>query len=162
MRRAKLLCVLALSLAAACSFAAQPFACARALYPADLESVIGTANASIDGFHDAVSSMSIDKSSATAGSVGAAMMAGAVAQEVAATAEGLRQLTLLRNQLSASGREVALQHLDMAMKDASARLVRVSETYGKVAAMSADPQIKSLAEAARVSAKETARLWSCE
>lgn len=143
--------------------AAPTFACARSLSSADLDTAIVTAKQAVDGFQDALGSMVIERTATSATNVGSAMMAGAMANEVAAVASGLRQMVNLRNQLSAgAGREVALMQLELAMAEAGERVSKVAESYGKVEAKSTDERTRSLAANARQFTLGLAQRWSCE
>ena len=163
MRFGKVILIAALALTSAAASADPLFNCARGLYVADIEATIAQANQTVDDFHDAVAKLDIDKSSTTVATIGAAMMGGAMANEVAAAAEGLRQMAYLRNQFTTSnGRDVILQRLELAMKEASERIQRVSESYGKVQLMASEPEIKALAAAARDFSLKVSSAWSCK
>ncbi|WP_404666797.1 hypothetical protein [Roseateles asaccharophilus] len=122
-----------------------------------------SAKQTVDGFHDAVNGMVIERSATSAANVGSAMMSGAMANEVSAVAAGLRQMVNLRNQLSAGGgRDVALMQLEQAMSEAAERVSKIAESYAKVEAKSSDERTKALAALSKQFTLGLARKWSCQ
>lgn len=138
---------------------AETYVCARNLYATDLDAAIETASEIADRFRDAVSKMSVSKS--TVFTVGSALMGSAMANEVGGVAEGLRRMTHIRNQFTGTNREIVLGQLELGMQEASARVEKVANLFARAQSMAADDEIKALAVDGQVFAASLARAWVC-
>lgn len=163
MRRTFTAALGALLMSLAMTVAAQPASCARALQLQDLAEAGNEALALANDFKVAFAAMRLDGSTASASTVGATIMGSAMANEAGATINGLLHLVRLRDKVQDSdARGDILSQLDSAMSDSSKRMRRVSESYGKVARMTAETEVKELATSAMAYADGLALAWSCD
>lgn len=141
---------------------AQSANCARDLTVDELRQVNSETAALVNEFKDAFERMTLDKATATVSTVGATLMGSELANELAATADGLRHMVLLRDQVEAPVREMVISRLAAQMRDAGNRARKVSMTYGQVSRMAYVQEVKDLAASSMEYADTLARRWSCQ
>ena len=152
---------IALLAAVTCAFGQET--CAKDLEADELTATINRAVGITSAFRDAFSNMTLDTATSTVSTVGATLVGGAMAHELAAVAEGLRQVVRVRDRLSErNAREIAMTQLRAAMAEAGIRARRVSAGYGGVVRMSASPEVRQLAVDGMLFADGLSRRWSCQ
>ena len=141
---------------------AQSTNCARDLTVDELRQVHSETAARANEFKDAFERMALDKATATISTVGATLMGSELANELAATVEGLGHMVLLRDQVEPIAREVVISRLAAQMRDAGSRARKVSISYGQVSRMAYVQEVKDLAASGMEYADTLARRWSCQ
>ena len=162
MRRTRLFLIAgALACFVSCA-SAQSANCARDLTVDELRQVNSETAARANEFKDAFGRMTLDKATATVSTVGATLMGSELANELAATVDGLRHMVLLRDQVEPPAREVVISRLAAQMRDAGNRARKVSISYGQVSRMAYVQEVKDLAASSMEYADTLARRWSCQ
>lgn len=142
---------------------AQGFPCAQELRAQSLKEAGNEASALASDFKNAFNALPMDKATSNISTIGATMVGHAMANEVSATVDGLRNLASLREQFPvAGGREAVLAQLDVAMREASNRMRKLSISYGQVSRMAAVKEVQDLAGNGLVFADTLSRLWTCQ
>lgn len=137
--------------------------CSAGLTTADLTEVVSESASLSDDFRKAFLSIPLDGQTATTQTVGATLVGSSMANEIAATAEGLRQLVTLRDRFVGHPAMSAVQaQLESAMREASARVRRVSMRYGSSAKMAGLQSVRDLAAEGMQFADGLATTWSCQ
>jgi len=146
----------------ASSALAQSSNCARDLTVDDLRQVDSETAAQASEFKAAFGRMTLDKATATISTVGATLMGSELANELAATSDGLMHMARLRDEVEPATREVVISRLAAQMRDAGNRARKVSIAYGQVARMAYVQEVKDLASSSMEYADTLARRWSCQ
>ena len=153
-------------LAAACLVSAamaQGNNCARDLTQDELRQVTAETTAMATEFREAFNRMKLDTATSTVSTVGATLVGGSLASEVAASVDGLKHMVLLRDQIEpAAAREAVISRLAVAMKDASNRARKVSMAYGQVSRMAHVKEVQDLAANGMAYADNLSRHWGCQ
>ena len=154
---------LAALVAGATGVMAQSYPCAQALQAQALKGATDEATALSVDFKNAFNQLPLDKATSNISTIGATMVGHAMSNEVSATIDGLRNLVALRDQFPvANGRETVLAQLNMAMRDASNRMRKVSIAYGQVSRMAAVKEVQDLAGNGLAFADGLSKQWTCQ
>jgi hypothetical protein len=142
---------------------AQVFPCAQALQAQALKDSTAEAAALSVEFKNAFNQLPLDKATSNISTIGATMVGHAMSNEVSATVDGLRYLVALRDQFPVNGgRETVLAQLNVAMRDASNRMRKVSIAYGQVSRMAAVKEVQDLAGNGLAFADGLSKQWTCQ
>jgi hypothetical protein len=154
---------LAAMVVGAASAMAQSYPCAQALQAQALKDATAEASALSVEFKDAFNQLPLDKATSNISTIGATMVGHAMSNEVCATIDGLRNLVSLRDQFPvAGGRETVLAQLNLAMREASNRMRKVSIAYGQVSRMAAVKEVQDLAGNGLAFADGLSKQWTCQ